>query len=441
MKRAKRLGFNITNEAIMFQNDDFGPQLEAVFTRLRDVIINTQNKRDLNINNLPFKKELELIIFNRLGIKTLINFDYPTLGAVVVFPITKYNILIHKSLHGHEMLDYYNEDISKIEGKKGNIDIRLAKVSGIFSEYKHPMFFDLWDNFKNQDITPAELTAITLHELGHVFTYYEYSDRLESSNQVLSDLARNYVANGNEENRQYIVKELGYSLNLKQETISDLLSTKSRLIFGQKLFIVFFKEVYSQYLDNKYDETSSEQLADNFASRFGYGKFLVSSLSKFYNKNGLDNNAIYSFVFFFNYVLPTLSMIYLIISIPTGNIFSFIGLGIFIYDLYTSGDRYKNMTYDDNKYRFKRIRDQYIAMISKTELSAKEMKDIVSSIKMIDNIIKNTRNNDNLYSYISNAIFKTNRDAKNSIELQQFLEDLAHNDLYLKSAELRTIHS
>lgn len=426
---------HITLEMINFQKDDFPSKLEALFTKLKEAIMTTERKRDLSLNGSPFKKEMEILIYDRFGIKTLFNFEYPTVGAVVVFPINQHNVLLGEEHRGHEWLDYFKEDTEILYNKKGTVDLRLAKLSGIFSTYRHPVFMDLWGNFKTWDLTPAEMTAIILHELGHIFTFYELSDRLESANQIMANLSKNL---NNPEKKTYILKELGQKLDISQTKLDDLIGTNNRVILGQKLYEVYFGKVISQYSDSKYDDTSSEQLADQFVSRFGYGKYIVTGISKIDNESGLNNNVIYGFTFFGNYVFQSMKLIFAIMGLTVGVVGTILFV-IVLLNILFSGDRFKSMTYDELTQRYKRIRDQYIDMIVKSDLSKEEMKKSISSIKEIDFIMKNTRSISSVFEKISNFVFTTNRSAYSTVVLQQIIEDVAHNDLYLKSAELRTV--
>jgi hypothetical protein len=87
--------------------------------------------------------------------------------------------------------------------------------------------------------------------------------------------------------------------------------------------------------------------------------------------------------------------------------------------------------------RYKRIRDQYIDLIEKIKLPKDEMVSVVADIHHIDAIIKDTRIYTGPVSLVANFLSSANRSAKESILMQQLLEELAHNDLFLKGAELK----
>lgn len=81
----------------------------------------------------------------------------------------------------------------------------------------------------------------------------------------------------------------------------------------------------------------------------------------------------------------------------------------------------------------------YIDSIKKLDISKDELKSILDNIYAIDNIINNTHINVTLFEKLSNMIFSKANKAEKSIREQQLLEDLAFNDLFLKSAEFKTL--
>jgi len=97
------------------------------------------------------------------------------------------------------------------------------------------------------------------------------------------------------------------------------------------------------------------------------------------------------------------------------------------------------MEYDDLKDRYKRVRMQYIDVLKYGDIPAENKKRAIDAIKQLDEIIDRTRNFKTLKTIVSNWIFTKNRNTKADIELQKMLEQLAHNDLFLKSSELSTI--
>ena len=117
--------------------------------------------------------------------------------------------------------------IKKAKDAVGTVDLANAKVGGIFSEYQHTLWLDVVGNLTVLKLSVPEITAILLHELGHAFTYYELSDRLESTNQVLANLSREVRGGNNDEKRHFILKELAGRFDVKEQDFDDILNEKN----------------------------------------------------------------------------------------------------------------------------------------------------------------------------------------------------------------------
>lgn len=433
-------------EAIDFQrNDSFGKELEKLIAEMQEYVKNSKEneivlKKDLQESEWPNK--ISNLILARTGIKTTIEVNTDVLAACMPLWINKNHILLK---------DYWRDDFSMADqekfiknnnNNKGWVDLKQAKVGGMFSQFDHTIWLDIVTMERvGFNFTAKEITAILLHELGHLFTTLEYSDRLESTNQVMQSLAFNLKSNGNVSERNYLLKEL-VKASKDSADVKDLEKENNRIIFGVKLFRKYIELVKSQMPHDKYDETASEQLADNFASKFGYSKELITGLDKLHKLFGSPEKS--RSVRIFNSLGVTL---FYILGIVKSLTFMFIGaipggvllLAIIMLFFYVSGEASADYTYDELKIRYKRIRQQYIEMLSQLKLSRDEMKNIIANVDFVDKIIQDTVIYKDPIRRLSNFVFSKNRHAKADIELQQFIEELTHNDLFLASAKLQTL--
>jgi len=429
----------LITESIGFQNDNFGSLLEAGFYTIQEHIKETPTISRKEINKLDFARPIEDVIFKRLGLRIKFNFDTTCIGAIMVFPINKNHVLLPDHVKGYEEK---NQDklIKEFKNKEGYVDLASAKVSGIFSEYVHTLCIDVINAFQS-GFTVPEVVAIIMHELGHAFTYYELSDRLSSTNQILADLSLTVKSDGDKSKRTYLFKELSDKLEIDSKSFDDLINEDSRVIFGTKLYKRYLDGVSSLMDNKKYDNTSSEQVADNFAARFGYGRELIIALDKFYKNAPEKNNFTY-------YLLSSADFLYFIVYRSALIIFFIVGgmipLAILITMFYGTviyffGDNFRDMTYDELKIRYVRIRHQYIEKISSLNLDKSELSILVSNLNDMDNIIKNTKIYDSFFNKISNYVFSINGSVREDLLFQQMLEEITHNELFVKSAELKLL--
>ena len=423
---------------IEFQNSQFGYDIEAIVTEIQKV---TGAEPILD----QYAVRLQELIFDRLGIKTNIIYD-GKIGASFCLVLNKKSILLPKDEHGYFKIAEQEAILKQARDKKGYIDLKNCKVSGLFSEYVHQVHINFYHHFHTFKLTPGETTAVLLHELGHIFYKYAYSDRLETVNQVLANVY-NEIAKKKDKDLVYIYKELK-SINEKV-TEADI----EKMINGQKIIAGFFwsryiiEAVESQTGNELYEQTATEQTADQFTSRFGYGKQLIIALDKTskhiehsnYSKDtsGLE--------FTMAGMFATASIIAAIMN-PLG-----IAVSVFFYwifsvlyityhgKLHREGEVHKDYTYDDIRDRYKRIRNDYVNRLKDLSIPKDQLRIIIDNIHTADAIIEKAGENKSLVTKISNFVFSDNRAAYKAHQEERLLEDLAANDLFIKAAELKTL--
>lgn len=460
-----RLGIGC--EAIAFQHDVFGSQLEAIFNDMEKFLNGEftadreyQERRREEEYEGVFEDDSEMIylriklarshfgdllsdlIYKRLGIKTSFRFNNDCLGAVMPFFINKHHIFLDEFFRGQNLgLRDQEKLLKEFNNKSGWVDLHAAKVGGIFSEYTHIVYLDVVGHIKRVNSTIPEIVAILLHELGHAFTFYEFADRVQTSNQVLAHLSQEIRKPTAPGRRIYLFKELAESFGVKDEEFHDMIEENNHVILGLKLFKKYIGFVSSQLPNAKYDETSSEQVADNFATRFGYGRPLITALDKLYQGSPERSASLRRW-------MPYLEIIFAVIM-PIAFIFALFVTGavipgvlisaIFFIVFFSSGDADRDMTYDVLKMRYTRVRHQYIEMLNTVPMAKEELRKVINDVHRLDEIIKDTAIYRTLYNRVMNFLSFRNRAARDDIELQYLLEELAHNNLFLKSAELKAL--
>lgn len=441
MNIMKQVANNIALEMIEFQDNKFGISLETVLTELQSKIIKRDYVNNKIIRNSEEVKQLSILIEKRLGLKTefVVNSG---LAAILPFYPNKNHIFLDDMFRGNISIADQNKIIDSANNKEGFVDIEKAKVSGIFSEYINTVYLNFYELFVNLELSPAEVTAILLHELGHAFYSCEYSDRFETVNLVLTEVSKQISNKKKDKNLSYIFREI-QSINDKvTEEDVDKIINGNRVVAGYLWFRVVIGSVQQQMKHAKYDETNFEQMADNFAARFNYGTALVSGLDKLHvvyispekNKTMRTFSLIMSLLNFS--ILAYASLLGFILPGMIG--YSVFMMILFVTSIFLSGEDMKDYTYDELRTRYARIRNEYVAMLKTLDLDNKNAKTILDNIETIDRVINDTMKYRDVYTFFSNLIFKRNRNALSAIEEQKLLEEFAFNDLFIKSAQLKT---
>lgn len=440
----------LTTEAIEFQRDNFGSKLELLLEEMKDFVIKNNIKSDRELENkTKYFVLLKELIFKRLGIKLIFDTtDYPLEIAIWYNKILTPHVLDNKwkdtkelfhSFDQKTMEEYVIKYLPIMNKMLGQVDLKNAKLSGSFSESEARLICNFTYIFTNNILNIKELIAGILHEIGHLFTDIELSDRLIRSNQVLSDLSKKIKNNKDLTNIEHEVKEIADYLNIDKKEIDEILNSKNRVSLGFNLFSKIIKTIDTEVKNDTYNQVTSEQLADNFAVRFGYGRYIVSGLEKLGSSNRRMLNGIVTFlniVWILDAIIISLMTIIGFFAIP---FFLFIDIYIFSYVIFmmilTNSLDNTELTYDEAKTRYNRIKHQYIEYINQNNLSKEELKENLEAIYFIDEVMKKAGVNKNLFDKFRILFSSRLKGNLKEIEIQQLVEELAHNNLFVKSAE------
>lgn len=422
-------------ESISRQTDGFGDKLTKIVKLITDDV---DDGKKITRKH-PAVEELSKAIYARLGLKV----DITTGGAIAAimpFYSNRNHVFLHEYWRGHNnLIKKQTEILKNIDGKTGTVDLAKAKVSGIFSEYNHPLHLNFNTLRTGYALEADEIAAVLLHELGHAFYCCYYANRTDTTNQVLLQLSKD-LTNSDKRTVEYIYKELHkVAPDITKAEIDNVLHA-NKVVAGIQWFKTIVKVVRASTVNSKYDETSFEQLADNFPSRFGMGRSLTEGLDKLHVMAPEKNRA----VFFIEHFLSILVTVFLLVTV--GNLLAlgavlpgmFYGLMTYLF-FRANGEDYKDYTYDKLKIRYQRVRNDAIEQLKQLDMSTEEVKKLIETIKVIDDIMKDVGNYKPLPTAISNLIFPGARQAMSAIEIQQTLEKLSANDLFLKSSEFRII--
>ena len=404
----------LVKESIAFQNTTFFDELTLAFDEVK-------NLKETDVGDSEPIYRISKIIKNHTNLNITIDAenDYPP--CIDIPNIDRNNPLINaaqraivNSTDGLTMIESSNEVLH------GTVNIKTAKVSGVFSDIKAKMYlgkaFIQGNKFSSQ-----ELAAITLHEVGHLFTYFEFITRTVRTNQVLAGLSKILDGSENQEKREVALLSAKKALKLDKLDLSQLkdVNTKTTQVV---LIDALVKETRTELGYNLFAESSWEYLCDQFSARHGAGVHLATALSKIYKSQ-------YNISYRSLAVYLAVEMIKVILI---SNL-AFLGI-LFLVVMFDSQD---GGGYDLPSARLKRIRDQATQYLKNKQISDVERRRILDEIESIDKLLAEMTNRKQLFTYIHEFFSKRTRDERAYRKLQYELEDIAMNDLYVKAAEFK----
>lgn len=331
---------------------------------------------------------------------------------------------------------------------RGSVDMRKNRVEGFFAELPFTLIVPASDLISAL-LSDQEIAAIVLHELGHAFTACEYLNRTMSANQVLADIAQAYAQGPDKIG--VVLARVTKEQNLTSQQQKLLASAKKPEDYVVCVYAVADEKCRSELGLSVYDTTSCEQLADQYATRCGAGRHLVTAMDKYYRyydwSYGQAPLASISRALFMHAAYSALSSAYFLFAAPL------VGLGFMAFVLTVKlADDTKNSIqyldsarYDDLYQRFERIYHQLVQRIKSEKIDPKALRVLLVEIEEVNKTLEPLREAEvggkthQLGHYLA-LFFSGSYRQKFDLEmLQRELEALANNNLFVQAAKLKTV--
>lgn len=437
---SKQAGLELAQETIAFQSRDFGLQLEAVIEEAL-----TGNFSAKQVDKIISPK-LAKIVSDFTNLKVQFVFDCEI--EPISFPSIVKNGLI---LSNEDPMRHNKRSASSIvkyikDNKLVNtVNIKTAKVTGLFAQISSPIMF-AWEIITDFKLNKEEVVAIILHEIGHIFTFYEYQNRFVTSNQVLASLLMS-AKNDTVEEFEYVYTTAAEVLTGNKNALDSLQTTKDESVITTIVIDKTVEAFKSQTQSPYNDSVSAEQLADAFAARFGYARPLITGLEKTFSYSELDKRGS---------IRTSMQAVEIAATVGQGIVLGFLSIttpfvaaslaAIYVTSILkissTVGANSRD-TYDDQRVRYLRMKEQVIEQTKDRTLPPSEVKKLIEDLKTIDSIIDEYAKApyQTLVVQAINFVFRRHRVANETQKLQRTLEELASNELFVRAAQLSLLES
>lgn len=321
---------------------------------------------------------------------------------------------------------------------RGEIDLGKGRVSGVFANLPTVLTLGsgLWEDLK---LSGEEVAAIALHELGHVFTFFESLMQTVTTNMVLNSASQALAKTTDMSHRLNLVFETQKATGVKLENPEAVAKPGMK---EDAFCAVFIKAKMDPSLrsatgSSSYDLRSSEFVADQFAARYGAGRALVTALDKLYTKSGAFGGLLgaphrRSTATWF--IIESLKTAVYILSIMQLNI-RMIALLL----MYMVVSNPEARVYDDPGERLTRVRTDMVQSLKDQNLSEKTRAALAADIKVIDTITDGIHDRRELLNYIWIALTSKRREQFSQMRFQQELERLVNNDFFVKAQQLKNL--
>lgn len=418
--------FKYTEEAIAFQDGKLFDDVNKIFKEVKEKGYSKGILEKLKLNEAVFKNT---------GIAVNCQFVPDSLFFHVYPPQITQN---HVVFNNEETSTWHYEVGMKLthESKspiKGTVNTKTCKVTGVFSEMVSVVQMDpifMVDTSKGgYGLSSEEYTAIFLHELGHVFTYFEYLTETVTTNLHLSSMTKRLLEINNYEERIIFLSAIEEDL---QAVISDkeaLAKTDNKSSIYGVLVSARRDAVRSSTDTWVYDYKSWEFLSDQFSIRHGAGKYLASGLYKIVGKVKTTRIDV-----FFSEVLMLLISGGLMATVVLS------GIGVAIVLMYIIGSFMLPLyPHDDNVQRLTRMKNDMTEELKNSKLTNEQRARAVEAIESVNKLLTTMEDTRGSLETVFDYIRPAKRNARKQYEFQIKMEKLAANSMFLNSSKLKML--
>lgn len=342
------------------------------------------------------------------------------LNAFVSVPVLDRNHPLHDK--------YAREYVKAVTTKKmlkngpvtGTIDLQTGKVSGDYSKISIHISAAA-QLIESDAFQPEEVAAIFLHEIGHVMTYFEYLGRNVILHHVMGDLVRNYNESMSMQHRVEIIKSVKSNLDLDAIEPTVVAEIADGETVQQLIISEYACQYHSATNTHLYDFRTWEALADQYAARHGAALAQATALDKLYRYSG---DAAYMG-----------NVKYLI-----WRTFDFIALTVFSpFALLIMALAEPYEIYDMPIQRINRLRQDLINATKDKSLSKELRVRLMNDIADIEKLTAGLKDRESAFMLVWKNVFPTIRRQSNRTAMMQKLEELANNEIFVRSNRLKTL--
>lgn len=370
------------------------------------------------------------IVFSYTGL--LISFDVQKklgYGAYMKYPmVNKNHPFIENGYRDYDIPTMGPAVIRALGGQAhGSVDLARGRVSGIYSKIKGDMVFGT-SLLNDNRFSDKELAAIFLHELGHLFTYFELLRYFVTTTAVIAGTAKAVYEIEDPKVRLDCLKEaadvLGIDVDNPEKVVMATKATRSDYV--QTILITgHANRARSETGNYLYEYRNCEQIADQYAQRQGAGLHLVTALDKL---NRLFGDASTFGVVRYVLVEVIKLILWVIVNLFTGLtplMVLILGVNVKIYD--------------DPKDRIITMRRQYIETLKNTALDDETKRSLLADVEVIRKLEDMYSDRRSVLEFINMQLNNISRRGYNEQVAQKQLEELMSNELFEKAAALSLI--
>ncbi len=314
------------------------------------------------------------------------------------------------------------------KGGVGTINRKTMKVGGVFS--KHPVTILMSDGFIRKN-SAETLSAVFIHELGHMFTGYERALDMAFINLGIAMAIDRIYKIEDEEQRIKYVTDWSKTTGIKLDANEIRLEESNKKATFVRVMCDATRERRDEFGNPAYSARASEYAADQFLMYHGGAAAFANILNvpKRTTVDTIGQMLSLSCSMIGSFVIPIVAAATYCWALPLMIPLTAIGIAS-MSDPYTQ-------TYDSDRQRLARILNGINNMLKDRKLSKDSRAALLNEASIVKNIIDNSKESKDFYDLVHRYILRKDVNVAKSIEFQERLERLSNNNLFQLAARLQ----
>lgn len=317
---------------------------------------------------------------------------------------------------------------------KSTIDLDQVTVNGQFRDI--PFCLRLPRPFfaGALDLTPEEITATILHEVGHAFFSLATLGEYVLLNYYLTDGVD--ILLGKKANRYKIdVFDDSYlRKQLKPEDVEKLKKDPTEANYRRALLIAWRRKPRTHLMSKQGGDKRDEQLADMFASRMGFSRPLATALYKLMRSptnRHMRTPLVNIMVEVGKFLLAGLTVTGTLLVPPIAPYL------IVVYLIVEGTDNFNGGDYDNDYQRLTKIRRDMVAQLRDVSSASAYRKKLDDDIQAVDDLLKVMKDRTTGMMALMHVLIPGYRRGRQQLKHEELLESLLNNDLFLQAERFR----
>lgn len=318
------------------------------------------------------------------------------------------------------------------------VDLPKAQVRGVFSTMPCRVFLST-DVIEDRDFSSEELAAMYIHELGHLFSFFETLAYSTVSNVVIAGAVDALRGVEDKSARYKLVSQaLAVFTTPEKDTVSAIAESDNNDVI-QALILRTFEEGeqdrtrgLSVDRERPTNTRSLEYLADQFAVRNGAALPLATAQHKMAKQNRMDYGRGNTSFF----AMQAVRLGLLAVTFAAGTSVGLIALTIV--SLLQTVNAANSDSNADPSERIGFVKADLVQILKNPKLDPQMRKQVLSDVEAIDALRDTIKEHQGIFRYLWRTLSPRGRSQSKLREFQKGLEDLVNNDLFVQASRLRS---